>query len=120
MINPQRLGKNLGSYFGERIEIPKVLLDLEAIAEHNGWSKKVFHQTEAFKYLALTRPAKSAQPLRVYISAGIHGDEPAGPLAALRLLKENKWPENVSIWLCPCLNPVGFTLNRRENGDGID
>jgi predicted deacylase len=50
----------------------------------------------------------------------MHGDEPAGPLAALRLLQENQWPANAELWFCPCLNPVGFILNRRENGQGID
>ena len=58
--------------------------------------------------------------IRIYISAGIHGDEPAGPLAALRLIQENRWPENAEIFLLPCLNPASFTLNRRENAVGID
>jgi hypothetical protein len=57
---------------------------------------------------------------RIYISTGIHGDEPAGPLAARRLLQENAWPPGLEIRLCPCLNPTGFVLNRRENRDGHD
>jgi hypothetical protein len=57
---------------------------------------------------------------RLYISTGIHGDEPAGPLAARRLLQENAWPPGLDIWLCPCLNPAGFVLNHRENGEGLD
>jgi hypothetical protein len=24
------------------------------------------------------------------------------------------------LWLCPCLNPAGFVLNRRENREGFD
>jgi len=36
------------------------------------------------------------------------------------LLQENKWPANVEFWFCPCLNPAGFVLNRRENADGKD
>ena len=59
-------------------------------------------------------------PRRAYLSAGIHGDEPASPVAALRLLQENKWPENLDLWFCPCLNPLGFALNSRENSKGID
>ncbi len=58
--------------------------------------------------------------LRVYLSTGIHGDEPAGPLAALQLLQENRWPEHLDLWFCPCLNPIGFALNCRENGRGVD
>ncbi len=58
--------------------------------------------------------------MRVYISTGIHGDEPAGPLAALQLLQEDCWPKDAALWMCPCLNPTGFPLNRRENAQGID
>ncbi len=57
---------------------------------------------------------------RVYISTGIHGDEPAGPLAVRQLLQENQWPEGLDLWLCPCLNPTGFALTRRENDEGAD
>ena len=62
-----------------------------------------------------TSPAK-----RVYISTGIHGDEPAGPLAVLRLLEENWLPDNVDFWVCPCLNPISFTVNSRLTRHGID
>lgn len=30
------------------------------------------------------------------------------------------WPGDAEVWLCPCLNPTGFPLNRRENRFGID
>jgi hypothetical protein len=33
---------------------------------------------------------------------------------------ENDWPDDADIWICPCLNPTGFSLNRRENADGVD
>ena len=29
-------------------------------------------------------------------------------------------PIDAALWLCPCLNPTGFPLNRRENAEGID
>jgi predicted deacylase len=57
---------------------------------------------------------------RVYLSTGIHGDEPAGPLAVRQLLQEDRWPANCDLWLCPCLNTEGFVQNRRENPDGLD
>ena len=37
-----------------------------------------------------------------------------------QLLRGNAWPKDVELWLCPCLNPTGFPLNRRENVDGVD
>jgi len=41
-------------------------------------------------------------------------------MAVTQLLQEDCWPPNVSLWVCPCLNPTGFMLNRRENAEGID
>lgn len=121
-LRVQKLGKNHGRYHGETIDIRAVLREIETVAQLHGWTSEIFHQSDDFKWLAWHRTASSIQnpESRIYISAGIHGDEPAGPLAALRLLRENNWPENAEIFLLPCLNPVGFTLNRRENAAGKD
>lgn len=117
----QRLGKNAGGYFGETIDIRAVLAEAETAAARLAWKREIFHENSGFKWSALRRPSRNAAgTLRFYISAGIHGDEPAGPLAVLRLLLEDKWPADADITLIPCLNPIGFTLNRRENGSGID
>jgi Protein of unknown function (DUF2817) len=120
----QRLGKNHGGYRGETLEVRAILRDVESVARQRGWSDEAFHAGDDFKWLALTSAAASLRiphtSLRVYISTGIHGDEPAGPLAALRLLREILCPDNVEVYLCPCLNPIGFALNQRENGEGID
>jgi murein peptide amidase A len=115
----QRLGKNIGKYFGEGIDIQRVLAEVETAAEDHGWESEVFLKTDSYKLLGLTRKAANSDK-RIYISAGIHGDEPAGPLAILQLLQENRWPPHADIWLCPCLNPTGFPHNRRENAQGID
>jgi protein MpaA len=118
----QPLGLNRGGYCGETIDIRAVLPEIEAAAPPRGWTVEVFHAAGGFKWLALHRRAApdAPRPARIYLSTGIHGDEPAGPLAALRLLQENRWPDHAEIFLLPCLNPAGFTLNRRENGDGSD
>ena len=118
----QRLGKNHGGYHGERIDIRAVLRDAESAALQHGWTKEIFLVHGEFKWLALHRAPSRLTPhaSRIHISAGIHGDEPAGPLAALKLIQENCWPENAEIFLLPCLNPLGFALNNRENADGID
>jgi hypothetical protein len=121
ILRVQKLGKNLNRYCGELIDIQQTFGDIEAAAQTHGWSSETFFQTPEFKLFALHRKSDlTPHASRIYISAGIHGDEPAGPLAALRLLRENKWPDNLDIWLCPCLNPIGFKLNCRENAKGID
>jgi predicted deacylase len=115
----QKLGRNIGKYLGEGIDIRRVLADVEAAAARHGWVSETFLEMDSFRWLGLTRKVSNPAK-RIYISTGIHGDEPAGPLAALQLLQDNQWPANVDIWLCPCLNPTGFTQNTRENARGAD
>ncbi len=117
----QRLGLNHGGYHGERIDIRAVLREAEAAAQTHGWACETFHQAGELKWLALNRAAGIQPPAsRIYISAGIHGDEPAAPLAALKMLRQNRWPDGAEIFLLPCLNPIGCRNNRRENPDGLD
>jgi hypothetical protein len=120
----QRLGKNIGGYNGEIIDIRAVLREVKAAAQLHGWSAELFYKTGDLELLALHRkplsPSVTGPAPRIYISTGIHGDEPAGPTAALRLLRENKWPAAAALWLLPCLNPDGFVLNSRGNADRID
>ena len=124
----QRLGKNIKGYSGDTIEIDAVQRDCVAAARTYGWASEAIHPGPNL-ILGFTRPSSRVtdhasrvtnHPARIYISTGIHGDEPAGPLAVRQLLRENAWPRGLDLWLCPCLNPTGFTLNRRENSQGID
>lgn len=116
----QRLGNNHDGYHGETIDIRAVLRDIESVAQQFGWTSETFHEKGDFRWLALRRSCLTPHASRLYISTGIHGDEPAGPLAALRLLREAQWPANADVLLCPCLNPTGFVSNKRENADGTD
>jgi len=121
LLSVQQLGKNLDGYYGETIDIRAVLREIEMAASAHGWALEIFHSHRGFDWVALHRGSRSEEKRKsVYISAGIHGDEPAGPLAALRLLQENRWPANAEIFLLPCLNPPGFVLNQRGNAQGID
>ena len=131
----QRLGKNINGYFGETIDISSVLQDCVQAARAAGWNMERIPAGPQTHLLALTRrvPVTAREPTavldmemesgvgpRIYISAGIHGDEPAGPLAVRQLLTEDQWPADAGIWLCPCLNPTGFASGRRENAYGLD
>ena len=117
----QRLGKNIKGYAGETIDIGAVLRDCAAAAQARGWAIEEIHPAPK-RILGFTRHATRTtnHVPRIYLSTGIHGDEPAGPLAVRQLLRENAWPAGLSLWLCPCLNPTGFSLNRRENREGVD
>ena len=60
-----------------------------------------------------------------YVSAGIHGDEPAGP-TALALWAEThlaalvRAPDALPLFILPCLNPWGLVENRRSDPKGRD
>jgi len=119
--HPLRLGKNIKGYFGENIDIDRVLRDCRAAAQTHGWAAEDLPATPGLSLLALTRRASrpADRPFRIYLSTGIHGDEPAGPLAATQLLQEDRWPP-ADLWFCPCLNPGGFRLRSRANPEGRD
>lgn len=68
---------------------------------------------------AFTKRAPGPRP-RVYLSAGIHGDEPAPPLALLRLMQEDFFDDRCTWFVCPLLNPTGFLRGTRENSAGVD
>ena len=116
---PRRLGKNKGAYGGETIDIQALLSEIDALATKHGWESECVHLLGDFCLRGYRRSGQ-APAKKLYLSSGIHGDEPAGPLAARELFAENDWPESVEIWFCPCLNPMGYVLNRRENEDGVD
>lgn len=68
---------------------------------------------------AYVRPNPSAHA-KLYLSSGVHGDEPAPPQALLELLRRGVFDERAEWYLVPLLNPTGFISRTRENADGID
>ncbi len=115
----QKLGRNIGAYNGEVIDIAAVLRDIRESALKSGWAFEAVEAAQGLELHAWHRESRRSAR-RIYISAGIHGDEPAGPLAVRQLIEDDLWPSAVELWLCPCLNPTGFPRNRRENAQGID
>jgi len=114
----QRLGRNQDGYHGERIDVDATLVACRQAALQSGWTEEALLPL-ALNRVGFVRRGGSATAPRIYLSAGMHGDEPAGPLAALRLLEENVWP-TADLWLVPCLNPAGFRVNSRTNAAGVD
>ncbi|EDY82526.1 hypothetical protein VDG1235_2149 [Verrucomicrobiia bacterium DG1235] len=91
-------------------------------AEVIGYSISELSGDATLPILALRKEANpsSASPFRLYLSAGIHGDEPAGPLALLQLLSDASLPSDIDIVICPLINPSGFIAKTRENNKGHD
>jgi murein peptide amidase A len=115
----KRLGINKGRYHGERLDIAEYLQGFHAAATLHGWTAEHFATIENFKLHGYRRTPPT--PIRrIYISTGMHGDEPGGPVALRRLVEENLFPPDADITLCPCINPTGLALKTRENKNGID
>ena len=86
-------------------------------AKARGFSQTLICDTETGPIEAWERKADG--PL-VYLSSGIHGDEPAGPLAILELLRSDFFCPSIHWIICPALNPDGLAAHTRENADGTD
>ncbi len=69
-------------------------------------------------------PATEQPPIRLALFAGLHGDEPAGCDALLRLLLElAETPElakGYDLVIYPVCNPTGYEDGTRENRGGFD
>ena len=56
----------------------------------------------------------------VALAAGVHGDEPAGPWAALALVEDGELDARFAYRIWPCTNPSGYAAATRENAEGMD
>ena len=90
-----------------------------AAAKAAGFTARPYGEIKGYPLLAYTKRSPGPRP-RVYVSTGMHGDEPAPPWALLRLLEEGFFDARCTWFLCPLLNPTGFLKNTRENFAGVD
>jgi len=92
---------------------------LESAGARAGFRSEPFGDSGGFPLIALTRRTEGPQP-RIYVSAGIHGDEPAPPLALLSMIESGEFDARAVWFVCPMLNPQGLARGTRENASGTD
>src|SRR3954469_6979608 len=97
---------------------PHLIARWRAVCRAAGLRLRCF--AEAGKYGIYYLETRAPGPA-VYLSAGIHGDEPAGPEALIT------WAEadlarlrRHALVIFPCLNPWGLVNNIRLGEDGLD
>lgn len=91
----------------------------DAAARQAGFVAEQFGEIHGFALRAYTKLAAPTAP-RIYVSSGMHGDEPAPPWALLQLVESGFFDARASWWLCPMLNPTGFAHRTRENFERRD
>ena len=101
------------------IDPPELAARFEAAGRAAGFCIERFGEIAGCPLLALTKRTPGRRS-RIYLSAGIHGDEPAPPLALLELVEAGVFDASAVWFICPLLNPLGFTRGTRENADGLD
>ena len=102
----------------DKIELLEFQLEIDELLREQGFLMEDLCATSAGPVRAWTRGDDPTKPL-VYLSAGMHGDEPAGPLAVKALLGKGLSMECRWV-ICPILNPTGVTACTRDNADGYD
>ena len=100
-------------------EVHAQLEAFAAMAHGAGFQVETFAQAGAYPLLAATRRARGARP-RCYLSAGVHGDEPAGPAALAELWRSGFFDDRAHWTICPMLNPRGVECGTRETPEGVD
>jgi len=99
--------------------VPALLARLAAAGRAAGFTAETFGEISGLPLLALAKAAADGRP-RLYLSAGIHGDEPAPPRALLQMLEQGFFDGRADWYVCPLLNPGGMAAGTRENPAGQD
>lgn len=99
---------------------PHLIARWKALARLAGLRLRPLIQAGPHSLVYLQSPAL-AEEGGIYISAGIHGDEPAGTEGLLAWAEANAHRlRDLPLLLFPCLNPWGLTQNMRANATGLD
>lgn len=114
------LNRTRKGYAGELLDVDAFLADIASIPSlRPEWELHWLSDTDT----GVSIPVLTSGQWKsggLYLSAGIHGDEPASPLAALKFLREFPLPPDFSCLAFPLINPTGMRLGTRDNDRGSD
>lgn len=92
---------------------------LKEAGKRAGFQLSFYGQVGGINLPVLQRTHGDAAP-EIYIAAGVHGNEPAPPMAVLELLRRKALPRQANYTIFPLINPTGLAAGTRENEQGID
>ncbi len=89
------------------------------LTRQNGWQMRSFAEADGFPVYVVRSPGGGGRTL--YLSAGIHGDEPAATEALITWCERRAtWLHRAELMIFPCLNPWGLQHNSRNDRSGRD
>lgn len=108
------------NHYGQVHDYKLLIKKWRALVRKNGWKiKKIAESADMPVYEVFSGKEDSGN--LVYISAGIHGDEPASVWALYSWFEMQSESHNeLSFMIFPCLNPFGLINNIRFDSDGDD
>lgn len=84
------------------------------------WRREIIGWQRDLPILYFCRGGSSSGARRLYLSAGIHGDEPAGPMALILLLEGGFDFLGLEVGVFPALAPDALRAVSRTNVRGVD
>jgi murein peptide amidase A len=91
-----------------------------SLARKSRLSRLVYSIAEEFELVCLKSPALKSSG-GIYLSAGIHGDEPASTEGLYQWAElHSSTLREIPIMIFPCLNPWGLQHNRRTDSENRD
>jgi len=103
-----------------KLDVRTLARDFEEAGARHGWAIAHLSAVGDYPRPWLHLPGQRDQAARVYVSAGIHGDEPAPPLALLCLVRQPGIFQGLDVTLFPILNPEGLAVGIRGNRFNLD
>ncbi len=84
------------------------------------WRLRQAGEVWGYPWFALDRRVGPGAPT-VFLSGGMHGEEPAGVEGVLQWLESGEWARwRVNWFVFPCINPYGWERNQRTNAQRRD
>lgn len=102
-------------------EVDDLLRRWRRVGKAGRMTVEVLSEEGGYPVLVLEGRTEPGEEGGVYLSAGIHGDEPAGALGLLQWAEENvDCLRREALLIAPCLNPWGLAHNLRTDEAGRD
>lgn len=107
----------------DRVRDYRLLMErwLKVCGRRSGLTMGIFAEADGYPLMVVDSAVPVPDNPSLYVSAGIHGDEPAPVEALIRWAEENK--ARLGAWnltIFPCLNPWGLERNIRFDAEGRD